>query len=228
MNSHRYTAAALTLLWMAPLTAVHAADAERGAKVFKKCASCHQVGADAKKRVGPILNNILSAKAAGHADFKYSKAMQKAAQDGLHWTPESLDAYLENPKGYIPGTKMSFRGLKTPGDRADVIAYLGTFSGGQMSTRVDAGFTVSTEVLSIEGDPEYGEYLASECTTCHQKSGANDGIPSIVGWELEPFVTAMHAYREKHRENQVMQLVTGRLNDEEIAALAAYFKGLED
>lgn len=204
-----------------------AGDAERGAKVFKKCASCHQVGAEAKKRVGPPLNNMIGAKAAGMADFKYSAAMKKAAEGGLHWDMETLNAYLENPKAFMPGTKMSFRGLKTEADRTDVIAYLATFSGEQMATRVDEGFTVSAEVLAIEGDAEYGEYLSSECTTCHQKSGANDGIPGIIGWETEPFVIAMHAYKAKQRDNQVMQLVTGRLNDEEIAALAAYFKGLE-
>lgn len=208
--------------------AAFAGDAERGAKVFKKCASCHQVGAEAKKRVGPPLNNMIGAKAGGMADFKYSPAMKKAAQGGLHWNTDTLGAYLENPKAYIPGTKMSFRGLKTEADRTDVIAYLATFSGDEMATRVDEGFAVSADVLAIEGDVEYGEYLSSECTTCHQKSGANDGIPSIIGWETEPFVTAMHAYKAKVRDNQVMQLVTGRLNDEEIAALAAYFKGLEE
>lgn len=87
-------------------------------------------------------------------------------------------------------------------------------------------FTVAADILAIEGDVEYGEYLASECTTCHQSDGGNDGIPAIVGWETADFVTAMHAYREKHRENQVMQMVTGRLDNDEIAALAAYFNGL--
>ena len=94
------------------------------------------------------------------------------------------------------------------------------------ATPAETGFTVPAEVLAIEGDVEYGEYLASECTTCHQASGASDGIPSIVGWDTDPFVTAMHAYKEKHRDNPVMQMVTGRLANDEIAALAAYFKGL--
>lgn len=89
-------------------------------------------------------------------------------------------------------------------------------------------FSVAAAVLAIEGDVEYGEYLASECTTCHQVNGTNDGIPSIVGWETDDFVTAMHAYKEKHRDNPVMQMVTGRLSNDEIAALAAYFKGLEN
>lgn len=203
-------------------------DPERGKQVYKKCASCHMVGVKAKKRVGPPLNNIINAKAGGVANFKYSKALKKAANDGLHWGFDTLDAFIENPKGFLPKTKMSFRGLKDQSDRVDLIAYLATFSGGELASKVDEGFTVSKDILALEGDVEYGQYLSSECTTCHQSSGENDGIPGIVGWETEAFVIAMHAYREKQRENPVMQLVTGRLSDEEIAALAVYFKDLTE
>ncbi len=205
-----------------------AGDPKRGQQVYKKCANCHMVGPDARNRIGPLLNNILAAKAAGVAEFKYSKAMKKAAEDGLHWTPETLDAFLQNPKQMIPRTKMSFRGLKSEEDRIDVIAYLANFSGGSMAAQVDAGFAVSAEILAIEGDVEYGEYLSSECTTCHQANGSDDGIPAIVGWETADFATAMHAYKEKNREHPVMQLVASRLSNEEIAALAAYFKSLEN
>ncbi len=91
------------------------------------------------------------------------------------------------------------------------------------------GFEVSDAVLAIPGDVEYGEYLASECTSCHQTTADSDGgIPVIIGWEEAAFVTAMHAYREKHRENPVMQMIAGRLGDEEIAALASYFKTLDE
>lgn len=218
-----FVAAALTSFG----AAAQAGDAERGKLVYKKCASCHMLGAEARNRVGPPLNNIIAARAAGVADFKYSAGMRKAGSDGLHWTADSLDLFLEDPKATIPRTKMSFRGLKNPDDRADVIAYLATFSGSDMAEQVDAGFSVAPEILAIEGDIEYGAYLSSECTTCHRSDGSNDGIPGITGWETDVFVTAMHAYREKHRENPVMQMVTGRLADDEIAALAAYFKTLE-
>jgi len=203
-------------------------DAIRGKQVFKKCANCHMVGPQARTRVGPPLNNIMSARAGGVADFNYSKALRKAAREDLHWTPEILSAFLEDPRGYLPKTKMSFRGLKNANDRADLIAYLATFSGGSFAAKVDEGFTVSPEILSIGGDVEYGEYLSSECTTCHQLDGDNDGIPAITGWQVNDFVTAMHAYREKHRQNPVMQMITGRLSNDEIAALAAYFKDVEN
>lgn len=203
-------------------------DPERGRQVFKKCASCHMVGPDAHNRVGPVLNNILAAKAAGVPEFKYSKAMKEAAGDGLHWGQETLDAFLQDPKQIIPRTKMSFRGLKSEEDRIDVIAYLASFSGGAMAAQVDQDFVVPAEILALEGDVEYGEYLSSECTTCHQASGSDDGIPGIVGWEPNDFATAMHAYKQKNREHPVMQMVTSRLSNEEIAALAAYFKSLEN
>lgn len=83
-------------------------------------------------------------------------------------------------------------------------------------------------LLAVEGDAEYGEYLASECTGCHQISGAADGIPSIVGWGEESFRLSMHDYRIKTREHPVMNMVAGRLGDEEIAALSAYFVKLEE
>ena len=72
----------------------------------------------------------------------------------------------------------------------------------------------------------YGEYLAGECVTCHRKSGA--GIPQINGIEAETFVTIMNAYRSKELDNKVMQMIAGRLDDEQIISLAAYFSSLPE
>ena len=82
-------------------------------------------------------------------------------------------------------------------------------------------------ILEIEGDIAYGEYLASDCQTCHSADNANEGIPGINGWEIEDFVYALHEYKKKYRENQVMQMMAGSLGDEEIAALASYFASLQ-
>jgi cytochrome c len=209
-------------------------DAENGAKVFKKCSGCHQVGQGAKNRVGPHLNGIFGRKAATvSADFKYSKGLRRAGADGLVWSLDKLDAYLENPKALVTGTRMSFRGLKKTQDRNDVLAYLRQFSDDPANipeaqpTQVPPEVDLPPEILAIVGDPDYGEYLASECTTCHQRSGADEGIPSITHWPVEDFVIAMHAYKRKIRPHPVMQMMAGRLSDEEIAALAAYFKDLE-
>lgn len=216
---------ALSLLWSS--CAVAQGDPTRGEHIYKRCASCHMVGANAESRSGPPLNNIIGAPAGRVAGYRYSKPLVEAAHNGLHWNDASLDAFLADPKGFLPRTRMSFRGLKTEQDRTDVIAYLATFSGASLAEVADEGFQVSDAVLAIEGDVAWGEYLSSECTTCHQVSGGNDGIASITGWDTAPFVTAMHAYREKYRENPVMQLVAGRLSDDEIAALAAYFEGID-
>jgi len=81
---------------------------------------------------------------------------------------------------------------------------------------------------NAEGDPEYGEYLSSECVTCHLAKETDGGIPTINGYDSEAFVSVMKLYRDKSLENTTMQLIAGRLNDEDIAALAAYFSALPE
>lgn len=208
-------------------------DAEKGEAVYKKCKSCHQIGADAKDRTGPHLNGVFGRRAAAHDGFKYSKSMKRAGDDGLVWTAETLDAYVENPRALVSKTRMSFRGLKDAEDRANLLAFLRVYSDNPQDvpeaepTATGTDHDLDPEILALEGDPEYGEYLSSECLTCHQADGTADGIPSITQWVEEDFVVAMHAYKRKLRPHPVMQMMAGRLNNEEIAALAAYFKGLE-
>jgi len=108
-----------------------ALDAElvaKGAKTFKKCKACHQVGEGAKNRTGPILTGIVGAPAGQVDGFKYSRVMAAAAEAGLVWTVEELSAFLTKPKTYMKGTKMSFSGLKKENDIAAIIAYLQSLS----------------------------------------------------------------------------------------------------
>ena len=102
-------------------------DAEKGEKVFKKCKACHQVGEDAKNRVGPILNGIVGKAAGANEEFKYSDSLSEKAAEGLVWDNESLTEFLTKPKDFIKGTKMSFAGLRKEDDIEDVIAYMATF-----------------------------------------------------------------------------------------------------
>ena len=95
-------------------------DAERGEKVYNKCKACHVVDQE-KNRVGPHLVGLFGRTSGSLDGYKYSKAMAGAE---IVWSDETLDAYLENPKGYVKGTKMAFAGLKKEQDRQDVIAYL--------------------------------------------------------------------------------------------------------
>lgn len=208
-------------------------DSDAGAKAFVKCAACHQVGTGAEDRVGPHLNGIYGRAAGAHEGYRYSKAMIRAGDDGMIWSAETLDAYIENPRALVSKTRMSFRGVKDPSERANLLAYLRLFSDNPANipeaepTALATDHDLDPAILALVGDPEYGEYLASECLTCHRQDGAAEGIPSITLWPTEDFVVAMHAYKRKLRPHPVMQMMAGRLNDEEIAALAAYFKDLE-
>ena len=209
-------------------------DAEAGEKVFAKCKGCHQVGAGAKNKVGPHLNALFGRKAGALEGFRYSKSFQRAGDGGLEWHADTLDVFLKDPRALTSGTRMSFRGLKDESDRLNVIAYLRQFSDNPADipeadpTAEGADHDLDPAILALEGDPEYGEYLSGECTTCHQATGGDNGIPSIILWPTDDFVVAMHAYKNKQRNHPVMQMVAGRLGDEEIAALAAYFATIEN
>ncbi|MFD0910485.1 c-type cytochrome [Ruegeria arenilitoris] len=102
-----------------------AADPEKGAKVFRKCSACHKLE-EGSNGTGPYLYGVVDRPVAAAAGFGYSAAMQS---HGGNWTPEELDAFIANPKGYIQGTSMSFAGLKKAQERADLIAYLQTIGG---------------------------------------------------------------------------------------------------
>lgn len=118
--------ASAILLTSAP--AMADGDVGAGERVFKKCKACHNVEKN-KHKVGPTLVGIIGRTAGTAKDqksklFRYSKAMKQAGVDGIIWNAENLDKYLTKPKAFIPKNKMSFRGLKKPADRANVIAYL--------------------------------------------------------------------------------------------------------
>jgi cytochrome c len=98
------------------------ADAAAGEKVFAKCKSCHKV--DGTDGVGPHLNGVVNRAKASIGGFGYSEAILAVASEA--WSPENLNGFLENPKTYLPGTKMAFAGLPKAEDRANVIAYLAT------------------------------------------------------------------------------------------------------
>jgi len=116
-------ATAAALIMAAPAVAQEG-NAEDGAEVFKKCRACHDVGPEAKNKVGPSLNEIIGRKAGTIEGFTYSEANKSAGGKGLVWTEDVLSKYLENPLAFMPGTKMAFAGLKDPQDRKDIIAFL--------------------------------------------------------------------------------------------------------
>jgi len=114
------TAAALGFATMsAPVLAMDG-DPDKGKKVFRKCKACHKME-EGKNGVGPSLYDIIDRAAGSIEGFKYSSAM---AESGLTWDVETMTAFLKKPKDLVPGTKMSFAGLKKDKQIADVIAYL--------------------------------------------------------------------------------------------------------
>ncbi len=82
---------------------------------------------------------------------------------------------------------------------------------------------IALKTGAVAGDRALGEYLSSECVTCHQLSGRYQGIPPIVGWPEPSFIEIMNEYRDKRRSNPVMQTIAGKFSNDEVAALAAYF-----
>lgn len=101
------------------------ADPEAGARVFRRCSACHQLeqGANA---TGPYLWGVVGRAIAAVDGYGYSDAL--TGLEGA-WTPEELSHFIEDPRGYAPGTTMGFAGLADVEDRADLIAYLATIGG---------------------------------------------------------------------------------------------------
>lgn len=205
-------------------------DPEAGEALFKACKGCHQIGSEARHGIGPHLDRLFGRVAGSLDDFRYSSAMRAKGEEGLSWDARTLDSYLEKPQALVPGTRMSYRGMADPQDRADLIAFLKDRSESTPAPDPAAAAAPRAELgaaaLAIEGDPAYGEYLSTECVTCHQPSGRADGIPSIVGWPKDAFVRALFEYKTHVRSHQVMRMVTANLGNEEVAALAAYFGSL--
>ncbi len=99
---------------------IGAADPEQGKQIARKCLACHGFEPGGPNKIGPNLAGLVGADIASK-DYAYSDALK--SKEGV-WTHENLDAFMASPKGWAPGTKMTFPGLKKPEERAAVIAYL--------------------------------------------------------------------------------------------------------
>ncbi|MDP2765172.1 MAG: cytochrome c family protein [Brevundimonas sp.] len=104
------------------------ADLDNGRRVFARCRSCHTITEGGPSMTGPNLYGMFGRQAAAQAGFNYSDALRNA---GFVWDGAQLDHWLENPRTFLRGTKMSFAGIPDPTDRRDVIAFL----------KVETGYT---------------------------------------------------------------------------------------
>ncbi|MDX7953325.1 cytochrome c family protein [Lichenihabitans sp. Uapishka_5] len=114
----------LVALLGGPVWAEEPGDAAAGAKVFAKCRACHQIGEGAHNAVGPELNGVIGRHSGSVPDYNYSDANRNS---GLTWDEPTFRRYIRDPRGVVPGTKMTFSGLTRDRDVDDVLAYLRGF-----------------------------------------------------------------------------------------------------
>ena len=139
-------AVVLTTLYLAA-PAFGAGDSARGAQVFSACAACHSLRSG-EHLTGPSLAGIFGHRAGTAEGFmRYSEALRKS---GLSWNEQTLDAWIADPAKLIPGNLMTFRGIRDPGQRADLIAFLKTPKAPEASTGGGmGGMTASPRLESL-------------------------------------------------------------------------------
>ena len=108
------------------------ADLDNGRRVFARCRSCHTITEGGPNMTGPNLYGVFGRQAGAHPKYNYSTAVKQA---GFVWDGERLDHWLENPRTFLRGTKMSFAGIPDATDRRDVIAFLKVETGYAPATR---------------------------------------------------------------------------------------------
>lgn len=139
-------------------TLIPAADLATGEKVHVRCQQCHDFVKGGANKIGPALYGIVGAKHSSAAGYAYSPAF--VALKDKAWGYDELDAFLKNPKGAVPGTKMSFAGLSKQADRTNLIAYLRTLSDAPLA--VPAPNPVAPPAAPADGaaEPPAGELQA--------------------------------------------------------------------
>ncbi|MBV8889442.1 MAG: cytochrome c family protein [Alphaproteobacteria bacterium] len=98
-----------------------AADLEAGKAAFQKCRMCHSLDFGAGTRVGPSLHGVFGRKAGTFDDFPFSETMKNS---GVVWSEDTLGRYIRDPKGFLPGNRMAFPGIKSDRELEDLLAYL--------------------------------------------------------------------------------------------------------
>src|SRR4030095_10068298 len=109
---------------MAAAGSASAQDLAAGENSFKKCLPCHSVGADAKNKVGPLLNGLDGRKSGTIEGYNYTEANKNS---GITWSEDAFREYIKDPRAKIPGTKMVFAGVKNDTEITSLWAYIKQF-----------------------------------------------------------------------------------------------------
>lgn len=125
MSRLAFTTLALAAGLVASATPGWAQDVEAGEKSFRKCAPCHDIGADAQNKLGPVLNGLDGRKSGSIEGYNYTDANKNS---GITWSDAEFKEYITDPKVKIPKTKMIFAGIKNERERNDLWAYLKQFA----------------------------------------------------------------------------------------------------
>ena len=159
---------------------VAAMDADAGARVFKKCTSCHNIEAGAPHGTGPNLYSVVMRKSGEATGYGYSGAMANA---GYAWDWEHLDGFLEKPSKYLPGTKMNFVGLKKAEDRAAVIEYLRVAADNPVPRPEPAAFTpaLTAEALDVDNGIPPGEIEIRDPGATNEELDGDDNQDELFG-----------------------------------------------
>lgn len=162
--------------------ALAAGDADKGKKVAKKCKTCHTLNEGGKDRLGPNLYGVLGRTAGTKDGYKFSKAM---AGSGLVWDDAAFTDFVFKPKKVVPGTKMSFGGVKKATQRQDLLAYFKTLGSADAAETVPAG--------NVEDGIKVAE---KHCTVCHsfEKGGKVVFGPNLFDMAGKP-AAAIEGFR---------------------------------
>lgn len=136
-----------------------AGDAAAGEKVFAKCTACHSIASGGPNGIGPNLYGVMGEAIGQGRGFAFSSAL---SGHGGQWTYENMDAWLQNPRAFASGTKMSFAGLGKAEDRANVILYLRENGGG----------------------PPLPEPVAEDAAEAEGTDGAGEGPGAVEGADV--------------------------------------------
>lgn len=190
------------------------------------CLACHSLEPDGATYVGPSLAGVAGQPIAGDRNYTYSESFTQRATEGLTWDRATLDQFLEHPQTMIPGTAMSYPGVANPAARRILVEWLLSDPASKAIDLESANYRrdlAVRAVLETAADLEYGEYLAGECLTCHQPGNNNGKVPPIHGLTADYFIYALLEYQNGARNNRIMQVMSGPLGTEELAALSAVF-----